>query len=285
MTLLNLILGMMLIVTPLWAESTDSSAVAISHCSEKSRVWDLALIPESEGPRDADTPEVTQVWIVSPAQKVPVIFDTEQESGIQFEPGFRNSTSRCDRTVAYALKDHRIVILLARDNPSNGVRLSLVLYDPVKNKVLGARSDLGSYRSPVQTILLNNTIWFETEESQKDSMRCPDSSGKKCPKIRGVEARSILDSPLPIWRKINLDDPGLRDSVDPVLTWKKSPVRAFYRDEDDFEAAFKYDATQVQYGLVWYRLAELGDDRICLFPTDSDRHLPKLPDQWLCRAL
>lgn len=212
--------------------------------------------------------------VTNPAEEEPDTVNLLSISGTQVEKIYSGNAIVLDGRVTKSLCKHSLVldagagtvaIFITEDNRPHGSRVRIILFDLTKKTVVS--NDRYAEHDDPKSLQIRERpkgVALLTQWQPSDSVAC----NKDCPLVMGRKTKSISDDPLPIWRTYDFANGKLIEGVDKGLTFATSPIKRFFKSQDEFVRAFDGFKTS------WYRIVtfEDGTEKVGAAP---ERHLPK----------
>ena len=177
--------------------------------------------------------------------------------------------SLCDETLALKQANGTVAIFLRQNGRPFEDFLSVIFFDPKKNKVLASRRELGRASVVEETSK-------GTEFMIKDS---PSDVGDFTVTVKGKTSKTS-EEVTETWNLISREGGKVIVATDKDRTWEKSKYQGYFKNQAEFDKIFGWDdKAKVYSGFLIYHT----DDPDCIQVQVGKARKATNEDPWTCR--
>lgn len=254
-------------------ESTPDYKKAESQLSTKCQVgktqFQLHLGHEKDADEDAQK-EYKEFgypffWITTKNGKTFAALPALQDNELLFLKS--NSKSLCQDTAAFAQPDGSIAIFVKQSGRPFEDLLSVVVYNPTREKVIAFRRGLESSTRVEKT---PHGIAFEVNDRPTDVTQFDVT-------VHGKPATTSEEN-FKYWDLLVVKGKEVTSKTDRKLTWAKNSYKDYFKSQSDFDKAFGWDNKKEIYQTNWVYQVK---DPNCIQPS-KERAVFNINSLWYC---
>jgi len=259
------------------AQEEPGAFTNIAHCNHRGVKFDVVL----HSPSGDDMGDDMSMWVVpAGGEKEMVDLGWKDMKVYGFNEVRMGKKSACDQTVAFPISKKRLAVLLWVRGVPNNDELAVIVFDTGSKKVVAKAAGLGEIEKPLLAEPVRGGFVFENSNLGEVVVACGECDYQKnaCPVVRGRVPKMIRNYSLVKWKRVVVRGDEIVATVDPLVTYRHSPLRVYFKTVGEFKKAFGYDSKSGEFTGYLYIEATFEDGKMLLYDP-REAYDPKKPDE------
>jgi hypothetical protein len=259
------------------AQEEPGEFTQTAHCRHRGVKFDVVL----HSPSGDDLGDDMSMWVVpAGGEKEMVDLGWTNMKVYGFNEVRMGKKSACDKTVAFPISKRRVAVTLWVRGVPNNDELAVIVFDTGSKKVVSKAAGLGEIEKPLLAEPVRGGFVFENSNLGEVVVACGecDYNNTACPSVRGRVPSMIRNYLLVAWKRVVVRGEKSVAAVDPLATYRHSPLRVYFKTVGEFKKAFGYDPQIGKFARPLYIEATFEDGKRLLYdPQES--YDPKKPEE------